>query len=155
MRQTSLVCLWCDVIRIQYSCVLSWTTDIWLVLVYKNDIFIWFKLISGASHEFILNKQLILLICLVVSDSYVTLWTVAHQDPLFTEFSRQEYWIGLPFPSPGALPRPGIKPASPALAGGFFTTEPLGNGRIFPQKSSSAANEGLFPPGIQLNISHH
>ena len=51
-----------------------------------------------------------------MSDSYVTLWTVAHQDPLFTEFSRQEYWIGLPFPSPGDLPNPGMEPTSPALA---------------------------------------
>ena len=44
-------------------------------------------------------------------------------------FSRQEYWSGLPFPSPGNLPDPGVKPASlpsPALAGGFFTTTPLG-----------------------------
>ena len=36
----------------------------------------------------------------------------------------QEYWSGLPFPSPGDLPDPGIEPASPALAGGLFTTEP-------------------------------
>ena len=41
-------------------------------------------------------------------------------------FPRQEYWSGFPFPSPGDLPNPGIKPASPALAGGFFTTEPPG-----------------------------
>ena len=44
-------------------------------------------------------------------------------------FSRQEYWSGLPFPSPGDLPYPGIEPespAAPALAGEFFTTEPLG-----------------------------
>ena len=40
--------------------------------------------------------------------------------------SRQEYWSGLPFPSPGDLPDPGIEPVSPALAGGFFTTEPPG-----------------------------
>ena len=39
-------------------------------------------------------------------------------------FPRQEYWDGLPFPSPGALPDPGMESASPALAGGFFTTEP-------------------------------
>jgi len=39
--------------------------------------------------------------------------------------SRQEYWSGLPFPSPGDLPNPGIEPMSPALAGGFFTTEVL------------------------------
>ena len=45
----------------------------------------------------------------------MTLWTVAHQVPLSMEFSRQEYWSGLPFPSPGDLPDPGIEPGSPAL----------------------------------------
>ena len=56
---------------------------------------------------------------------FVTLWTVAYQGPPSMEFSRQEYWSGLPFPLPGDLPNPGIKPTSltsPALAGGFFTT---------------------------------
>ena len=56
-----------------------------------------------------------------------TLSTVAHQAPLSMGFPRQEYWGGLPFPSPGDLPDPGIKPRSPmspALAGGFFTSEP-------------------------------
>ena len=42
-------------------------------------------------------------------------------------FPKQAHWSGLPFPSPGDLPEPGIEPASPALAGGFFTTEPLGS----------------------------
>ena len=42
-------------------------------------------------------------------------------------FYRQEYWSRLPFPSPGDLPNPGIKPASPALTGRFFTTEPPGS----------------------------
>ena len=54
-----------------------------------------------------------------------TPWTVAHQAPLSLEFSRQEYYSGLPFPSPGDLPYPGIEPmslVSPALAGGFFIT---------------------------------
>ena len=55
---------------------------------------------------------------------YATPWNVAHQAPLSMEFSRQEYWSGLPFPSPGDLLPPGIEPASPALAGRFFTTEP-------------------------------
>ena len=59
----------------------------------------------------------------VVSDS-ATPWTVAHQAPLSMEFSRQEYWSGLPFP--GALPYPEIEPLSPALADGFFTTESPG-----------------------------
>ena len=53
---------------------------------------------------------------------FVTLWTVVRQAPLFTGFPRQEYWSGLPFPPPGDLPDPGIKPVSLALAGGFFNT---------------------------------
>ena len=52
---------------------------------------------------------------------FVTPWTVAHQAPLSMGFSRQEYWSGLPFPSSGDLPDPGMEPTSPALAGGFFT----------------------------------
>ena len=46
----------------------------------------------------------------VMSDSSVTPWTVAHQAPLSMGFPRQEYWSGLPFPSPGDLPHPGIEP---------------------------------------------
>jgi len=48
------------------------------------------------------------------------------QDPLFMGFPRQEYWSGLPFPSPGDLPDSGIEPTSPALGGRFFTAEPPG-----------------------------
>ena len=55
---------------------------------------------------------------------FVSPWTVAHQSPLFMEFSRQEYWNRLPFPSPGDLLDPGIEPRSSALTGGLFTTEP-------------------------------
>ena len=60
---------------------------------------------------------------------FVTPWTVVRQAPLSIEFSRQEYWSGLPFLTPKGLPDPGIKPKSPvapALAGGFFTTVPPG-----------------------------
>ena len=56
--------------------------------------------------------------------------TVAHQAPLSMESSGQEYWSGLPFPSPGDLPNPGIELVSlvsPALAGGFFTIRPVGS----------------------------
>ena len=56
-------------------------------------------------------------------------WTVALQAPLSTKFPREEYWSRLPFPPPGYLPNPGIKPQSlvpPAWSGGFFTTEPCG-----------------------------
>ena len=52
---------------------------------------------------------------------FATLWTVAHQTRLSMEFARQEYQNGLPCPPPD-LPDPGMKPASSALAGGFFTT---------------------------------
>ena len=61
-----------------------------------------------------------------MSDPFATSWTIALHDPLSMGFSRHEYWSGLPFPSPGDLPNPGIEPMSPALAGGFFTTEPPG-----------------------------
>ena len=59
--------------------------------------------------------------CSDMSNS-VTLWTVARQAPLSMGFSRQEYWNRLPFPPPGNDSE--IEPASPALAGGFFITEP-------------------------------
>ena len=58
---------------------------------------------------------------------FATLWSVAGQAPLSMRFSRQEYWSGLPFPSPGNLPKPGIELTSPALAGGFFTASHLGS----------------------------
>ena len=55
-----------------------------------------------------------------------TPWTVAHQTPLSMGFPRQEYWISLPFPSPGDSSDPWIEPMSPASANGFFTTKPPG-----------------------------
>ena len=58
-----------------------------------------------------------------------TPWPVTRQAPLSMGFPRQEYWSGLPFPPPGDLPAPGIKPVSPASAGRFFTTEPPGKPR--------------------------
>ena len=60
---------------------------------------------------------------------FVTPWTVAHQAPLSMEFSRQEYWNGLPFPSPGDLPNPGIEPESPALQADALPSEPPGIGQ--------------------------
>ena len=54
---------------------------------------------------------------------FATPWTVDHQAPLSMEFSRQEYWSGLPFPSPGELPDPGIKPRSPALQADALPSE--------------------------------
>ena len=57
---------------------------------------------------------------------FVTPRTVALQAPLHMGFSRQEYWSGLPFPSPGDLPNPGIEPGSPALQADSLLTEPPG-----------------------------
>ena len=88
--------------------------------------------IFGEQHLWLLPFTLTCCCCLVtsiVADPFVAPWTVTHQDPLSMGFSRQEYWSGLPFPSPGDFPDPGIKPTSlvyPALTGRFFTTEPPG-----------------------------
>ena len=54
--------------------------------------------------------------------------TVAHQASLSTEFSKQEYWSGLPFPSPEDLPNPGIEPGSPTLQADSLSSEPAVNG---------------------------
>ena len=75
---------------------------------------------------------------------FVTPWTVAHQPPLSMGFSRQEFWSELPFPSPGDLLNPRIEPASlgsPALADGFFTTEP-------PAKPILETEKLLVSPGV-------
>ena len=57
---------------------------------------------------------------------FATPWTVAYQASPSVGFSRQGYWSGLPFPSPGDLPDPGIKPRSPALRADAVLSEPLG-----------------------------
>ena len=57
---------------------------------------------------------------------FATPWTVAHQGSRSMGFSRQEYWSGLPFPSPGDLPNPRIKPGSPALQADALSSEPPG-----------------------------
>ena len=57
---------------------------------------------------------------------FATLWTVAHQAPPPMGFSKEEYWSGLPFPSPWDLPNPGIKPRSPTLQADTLTSEPPG-----------------------------
>ena len=99
------------------------------------------------------NELLIHTTC-VLGLSHVQLfgtpWTVAHRGPLSMEFARQDYWSGLPFPSPGDLPNPGSEPeslASPALAGIFFTTTPPGS----PIHTTSWIPRGLLwiPRGLQ------
>ena len=62
---------------------------------------------------------------------FVTPWTVAYQASPSMGFSRQEYWSGLPFPSPGDLPDPGIEPGSPALEADALTSEPPGKPKTY------------------------
>ena len=60
----------------------------------------------------------------------MTPWTVTHHAPLSMGFSRQEYWSGLPFPSPGDLPNPGVEPRSPALQVDALPSELLGKADV-------------------------
>ena len=57
---------------------------------------------------------------------FATQWTVAYQAPLSMRFSRQEYWSGVPFPSPGDLPNPGIEPGFPVFQANVLPSEPPG-----------------------------
>ena len=76
-------------------------------------------------HHFLISaKHVVIVQLLSRAQLFATPWSIAHQAPLSMGFPGQEYWSGLPFPSPGDLPDPGIKPMSSALAGGFFTVEP-------------------------------
>ena len=80
---------------------------------------------------------------------FATLWTVAHQAPLFMGFSRQEYWSGLLCPPPRDFPNPGIEPGSlmsPALPEGFFTTSAI-------REALSLCKFYLFfPAGLSLKV---
>jgi len=64
-----------------------------------------------------------------MSESFASPWTVARQSPLSMEFSRQEYWRGLPFPSPGDLPNSGIEPVSPTMQVDSLLLNHLGSSR--------------------------
>ena len=86
---------------------------------------------------------------------FSTLWTITYQAPPSMGFSRQEYWSGLPFPSPGDLPNPRIEPGSPALQADALTSEPAksegcqGRASLVVQwlrfRTFSAEGEGSIP----------
>ena len=78
---------------------------------------------------------------------FATLWTVVHQALLSMEFSRQKYWSGLPYPSPGDPPIPRIEPESPALGSGFFTTKAP---RVW--KYSRPAEKTEIPPPTHVYL---
>ena len=87
---------------------------------FRTHLIVLFKYFGNNSH-----LLLLLFSCQVMSNSFATPWTAGcHQAPLSMGFSKQEYWSGWLFPSPGDLPNSGIKPMCPALASGFFTTKP-------------------------------
>ena len=85
-----------------------------------------FKLQMIDSISFVLNKWLEMVCRAVLSPIWLLDPRAARQAPLSLGFPRQEYWSGLPFPSPGDLPHPGIKPVSPALQADFLPCEPPG-----------------------------
>ena len=82
---------------------------------------------------------------------FATPWTVAHQAPPSMGFSRQEYWRGLPLPSPGNLPDPGIEPRSPTLQADALTSEPPGKPQS-ESESHSVVSDSLWPHGPHHGI---
>ena len=81
---------------------------------------------------------------------FATPWTVAYQAPLSVGFSRQEYWSGLPFPSPGDLPNPGIEPRSPALHAKSMFLQVAKSLQLYPTLSEPMS---CNPPGCCLWVS--
>ena len=105
--------------------------DLYVLSVRRNSVSSWhFKMVKMVNFMLcvycFLHAQLLSLVKL-----FVTLWTIADQAPLSMGFSPQEYWSGLSFIPPGALPDPGIKPLSPALQAYSLLLSHWGNPRGF------------------------
>ena len=82
---------------------------------------------------------------------FATLWTAAYQAPPSLGFSRQEYWSGLPFPSPGYLPDPRIEPGSPKLEADALTSEPP---RKPPWLTASSKRESSVWKPLEFNLTN-
>ena len=104
-------CFWCSLTKVIHMLAYSFLVP---------GIYVWIICHRRACDDTILVK---LLSCVWL---FEIPWTVAYQAPPSMEFSRQEYWSGLPFPSPGDLPDPGIEPRSPALQADTLPSEPPG-----------------------------
>ena len=89
-----------------------------------------------------------------MSDSFVTLWTIAHQAPLSMGFPRQQYWTGLPFPSSGALSDPGIKPHLLHWQVGSLPLSHLGEplGKVMVSKSGKRADACGLTDGLKSHV---
>ena len=113
---------WCQYLK-SFSCVLHVVLLWWGRLGWKMEDPQLLGLIISLGWQCIYTSE-------VKSLSRVRLsaapWTVAYQSPQSMEFSRQEYWSGLPFPSPGDLPNPGIETSSPTLQADTLPSEPPG-----------------------------
>ena len=102
--------------------------------------------------------QFVCVSCFSRVQLFATLWTIAHQASLSMEFSRQEYWSRLPFPSPGDLPDLGIEPRSPALKADSLLSEPQGKpkvslGRLYcPQVFSNSEKRESFSLPTEENL---
>ena len=84
---------------------------------------------------------------------FATPWTIAYQGPSSTGFSRQEYWSGLPFPSPGDLPNPGIKPRCPTFQADALTSELPGNSPVLLTNLQTIASfNAVYPSPDQYNL---
>ena len=108
----------------------------------------WHSIIRARFGEFYLITKVKSLSCVQL---FATPWTKAQQAPPSMGFSRQEYWSGLPFPSPGDLPDPGIKPRSPALQADALTSEPPGKPKAHwnTQPKGRPASAGTEAEGLK------
>ena len=130
------------------SCWISWKQQIINPFIYSQSFcWCWFSN-RVTSSSFII--RLLPAQSLNPVQLFVTPWTVAHQVPLSVGFSRQEYWSGLPFPSPGDLPHPGIEPRSPALQADSFSSETPGKHK----NTAVPFCRGSSPPGDAPRCPH-
>ena len=133
--EKTVLCQYVMCVHLCHTCVYVYMYVIYVQVCLRQWMYVLLVLCLVAWHIRVLMYMCLVLACLVISDS-ATPWPVACQVPLSMEFSRQEYWSGLPFPSSGDLPDPGIEPiflafpASPAWAGWFFTSWTTGEAHM-------------------------